>query len=918
MVVVINAKRGVLQGIPKELRINSEDTETLVISKIFLVEDALLRSLIRIVSRTTDTITYEVGEVSPDDLLRDPYAFNSVSSEKFKTYFKSFSKFKNLKPKELLQVITVKLYSTLPDMFQDLSNEVKDFLKAVTIVKKELYSQTALVLFNLSEKTKKSLIQLEDGKYIYSLITSIADIQIAEDPIDAIAVMKEIQLSKEVPLAHVSHPITFKPLIKVWNGLPKEQLKNFLLLETKSVAGKVNIRRPRGLTFKVLSNTGEYLTVYLSKTSPKISLRCNWKTEDNAGFSDVRAYVKPANPLISQIQRIVGKSIKPIVSIKYAKVLCKIKQSGSVKNILKALNRSPSNLKLVSSTDSSVTFTIFNITADLKIIRADNSTSLLISGARQETQLFEVIDSVINLLHLTEGKTPEKPKIQTERPFAPNCPAPRKPRILRDSEVAKTYSINSPSGKLCCNDNEKYKYPGYTSKNDICCFAKDQRKKPNFKTSSVSRKIIFSDENVLAKPVILTDKLLQDGRLGVMPKIIADYFTDDFNRVGVADGTLLNAISYCLGTDFTRKKLEENFNHQLADSLDISYTSTIKYIRTEKNLSHSKLLSIAQKIISKNIVVITDTSVFCDEVVDFEFKDFIVLYTNKNKSKSNYEPLVKTIDYKTLQKIFTKKDIIEFLKIYHTSCQINFSPSLVPYSYVRLKEILSVKAQVLSENGKKCVFVVTSSGILPIVPQPSIYRLKVVSTKESTADAKTQYSLLESLNLDAYSCVGQIPNEGGKIIALLTKCKIIIPVKESQIIPKVPVLDDVEYVENLSFKSKRSEVSVDSRKLESEEYQRLRYDTQEMLKFNANIRNKLLKTKKSTNLVYAEKISVVQKLLDELKLKKNLKKLSLELLNDNEILNGDIRLNSLDSRRFVIRPTETVLATPEEIAAFFK
>jgi hypothetical protein len=636
--------------------------------------------------------------------------------------------------------------------------------------------------------------------------------------------------------------------------------------------------------------------------------------------------VKPIYPLINQIQEIAGKSTKPEITIKYAKILCKIKQSASTKNILKAFKASPNNLKLLNSSDSGVDFSvgIGGPKVSMRLIQADNSISVIVSGVKQETQLFEVLDSTVNLLNNTQGKTSQKKKIQSEKPFAPKCSVERKPRVLNVNEVAKTYTIDSTFGKLVCNDNEKYQYPGYTSKGDICCFAKDQRNKPNFTTKLNSRKIIFSDENVLSKPVIITDKVLDNGRIGNMPKIINDYFSEDFNRLGTEDGTLLAAISYC-GAKLTRKKLEENFNQQLADSLEISYTDTLRYIRSEKTLDHKKLLSIIQKIINKNIVVITETSVFCDEVVDFEFKEFIVLY----KNKANYEPLVKTINYKTLQKIFMKKDLVEFLKIYHASCQINFSPKLAPYTFVRLKEILNdsgskgskgsiITGQILSENGRKCMFIATSTGILPVIPSPPIYRLKIVKIEESVVDAKTQYSLLQNLEISAYNCVGQLTGKDEKVVALLTTCKIIVPVKESPVIPKVARVPDVEYIKNSKIKSKYSDANALRAISQNEEYQRLRYDTSTLLKHNTELKAKLLKVKKSIKIVYTEKISIVQKLLREFQLKKYLKKLSLDILNDDEILSGTLRLDSLDSRRFVLRPSETILYTPEEIAAYFK
>jgi hypothetical protein len=284
-----------------------------------------------------------------------------------------------------------------------------------------------------------------------------------------------------------------------------------------------------------------------------------------------------------------------------------------------------------------------------------------------------------------------------------------------------------------------------------------------------------------------------------------------------------------------------------------------------------------------------------------------------------------------------KKDLLEFLKIYHASCQINFSPILAPYTFVRLKEILSDKGsgsgssrskeskgdvgitgQILSESGKKCIFVATSSGILPIIPSPPIYRLKIVKIEDGLVDANTQYSLLQNLEVSAYNCVGQLIGKDEKVMALLTTCKIIVPVKESPAIPKVARVPDVEYIKNLKIKSKYSDANALRAISQNEEYQRLRYDTSTLLKHNTELRAKLLKVKKSTNTVYSEKISITQKLLKEFQLKKYLKKLSLDILNDDEILSGTLRLDSLDSRRFVLRPSETILSTPEEIAAYFK
>lgn len=913
MVVVKNIK-GIL-NIPKELEVRDDDPEASVIKKIFLVENVLIESGVRIVNRTDSSITYETIDVKTDDILKDPYAFPSVKSEKFKVYFKSFSKFKNLQPGELLQLVNLKLLQILPDMFQDNAREVEDFLNSVGQMKKRLYGEIGLVQIKLSEKTKKSLIDLTpQGKYVYSLLSSIVNLQINSEAIDYLKIMKEIKLSKDLPVAHAVNPETFKPLIKVWKGLPKEQLKKFLLSESNVVPGRVNIKRPKGLTFKILTQTEEYLTVFLSKTKPVLSIRCNWKTEDTASFSDTKVCVKPVSSLIQQIQSIANISFKPIVDTRYAKVLCKIKQSAPVKNILKSFKADSSNLKLSSSNETVIVFESGRVSVDLRLIKADNSITLLISGAKQESQVFDIIDSIVNILNNVEGKTSQEIKEKTVRPFAPNCNAARKPRVARNSELTKTYHIETTAGKIVCNDNEKYQYPGYTSKNDICCFAKDQRKKPNFKGNSVSRKIIFSDENILTKPVILTDKVLQNGRLGVLPKIIIPYFSDDFNRVGVSEGTLLEAVSYATNSKFSRKVLEEEFSQELADSLDISYSSTINYLRTEKKLHHSKLLGIIQKIIKKNVIILTETSVFCEEIVDFEFKEFLLFYF----TNGNYEPLVKTIDYKTLQKIFVKKELFEFFKIYHASCQIQFlPPNFAPFSYNRIKDTLNVSGQILNERGLTSFVVVKDSGILPVLQSKSLYKVKILKLKDSVVDAKTQLKLLNSMKEGPYACEGQVVVED-TTIALLTKSQILVPVKESILLETVPILTDIQYIDN-DIKTKSKYVDTSSQTLKDiEDYQLSRYSLSNSLKMNPEALSKLTMMKKSTNTVYIEKINITQKILKELGVKKYLKKLSLDALNNVEILSGNLRLESLDSRNFVKRPCEVVLATQEELQDYFK
>lgn len=912
MAVLVKRGKNTLK-IPKELEVKSDDSDSLVITKVFLVENVLLQSLIRIKTRTSEVIEIEVGEVATDDVLQDPYSF-APGSEKFKSYFKKFYKFKNLKPVELSSVIDLKLYQVLPDMFQDTANSNKDFLKVVDETKKSLYKKTALVLFNLSEKTKKSLIDVVDGKYVYSLLSSIVNIEVNTQPIDTGLVLKEIELSKEIPIAYTIDPVTFKPLVKVWNGLPKEQLKKFLLSETKVEAGKVNIRRPKGLTFKILGNSGEYLTVFLSKYFPRLSLRCNWNTEDTASFSDIKAYIKHTKLLIKQIQDISGvNDFKPEVNIKYAKILCKIKQASSIKNVIKAYGKERSNLTLMSSTDTDIIFTMGNVNVDLKLVKGDNSMSIAVSGAKQETQLFDVIDSIVNILNLTEGKTSQKIKEKTEKPFGKKCQTDRRPSLLKGSgEVVKTYFIETSEGKVVCNGNPKYQYPGYTSKNDICCFSKDQRNKPNFGSAKSGRKIYFSDENILSNAVILTDKILQNGRLGAMPKNIQNYFSDDFNRMGVFEGSLINCIGYLINGTITRKNLTEYFSKELAESLDIDFVETMKHIRYCKILDHRRVIGILQKMTSKNVIVITDTSIYCENTSFFEFKEFLLIY----KNQKFYEPLVKTIDYKTLQKIFTRKDLVEFLKIYDASCQINFSPSTVVYSYNRLKEIVNVKGQILSENGA-ATFVVTPDGILPIIVSPVIYGVKILKLKDSVVEPRKQCSLLNSTSEIAYECVGQIL-KNGLVVALLTGSKIIVPVKESSALKNVPVVTDLEYVENFNFKSSQVDKSLETMN-EEREFQRLRYSISSILKNNTEVHSKLMKTKKSLNLVYTEKVNVVQKILKELlQVKKYLKKLSLDILNNNDILRGNVRIDSMDSRNFIIRPTETVLATQEELDNYFK
>lgn len=991
-------------------KITASSKEPIITSSFVSLSDSKNNYYNTELDENIHTVYYHniVDHVKFADLIKNPYKFIDQGSPEFNNYYSKFSKiFNYLEKEDLIKLIDFVLYNGLPDLFQELKESSKRFEKDVGDQKKDFIKKYSFIKQKVPTSIANKLIEPGiNSKYKYSLLSSIVYINVSKSPIDIYKVIKDIKLSQDLPLAHTVDEHTFKAIIKIYKNTSKAQAEEWLL-NTRNGNGNINLKRPKGLTFKVLTSSGEYLNVLLSKKDPRITVRCNWSIDDNSTLSDISDCIKNVDNLANQIRRISGDEMNLTrnFSIKYAKIFFQIKINLSIKKIMKNISK-VNNLKLQENSSAEGNLKLVYIPMNYTIIIRENKgqgLNIHISGPRNENNVDDTIDEILYLIMISlEGKEiPKNTKVDIKispeklRDFGIvvdviGCQKNRRPRILKKTEHASTYHIVKDEIKIGCNDDKKYKYPGYTVKNVVCCFSKDQRDKEVFKRNEIivektPRKIILIDEKILAKPVIITEKILEEYRLGIIPKILEKYFTDEFNRIGtsyIGGDSLLSAVNYCIKSELSRNNIIESINLNLFLSLENgeikkkfeTMTKYRDYIRLEPNLDHSYLLDLLQDTLKINILVISKNKISCLNYSDFPYSNFILLY----KNKGNYEPLVKTIDYRTLQKKFKEQEISQFINIYNESCQINYiAINVAPPSFNKiLSSGIKIIGQVVNAYNN-ISFLHTEFGILPILPRIKAHNIPEIKLNTVLKTAKAQIKLLSKTKIPQYAPISQIINEEKETIGILTKSRIVIPTKPSSPESEVPIISDIQAFTDINdiihSSGKNSELRKDFAKITGnlELYQRFRYTVSENLKGNPEIKILLKNIKESTSIIFSDKVNFVRKIIKELlddqvlvgtisvkpvkniptvrrickkikescqidpycvssndgncllyiendKYPKIIKRLALEILSSMDILNSTIRAEFLDKSDFIKRDNEIVLLTKEDIQHYFR
>jgi hypothetical protein len=343
-------------------------------------------------------------------------------------------------------------------------------------------------------------------------------------------------------------------------------------------------------------------------------------------------------------------------------------------------------------------------------------------------------------------------------------------------------NVNQP-----CEIHAKKPYFGYNLNSFPCCFDK---KRPE----QASRK--RKETNVTKQHIITTDKILESGRLGTLPRSLQDSLVrakdGTYYRMGVVQNksSLLNVINLATDQNLTRDALAEKVGDYFSFLNIQSVFSEAEFksyiLNQEWNIEfvHNFLL----RTTAVNIVVLdilapeTGVRIICNEKKsDLQFtKNIIVL-----KRQNNYELLVEKNDNDNdVTKSFgTDHPVIQMLADFAMqSCVVEdkyplnfaFDKSL---SYDVVWSKVKVKSQVVNAFNKVVVLITNTSVPIPITSRSIIEGIEITRTLEPVAWdlLSKEYKKLSKTFKVPFEARAQVVKDN-RAIGILTNFGVFIPI----------------------------------------------------------------------------------------------------------------------------------------------
>lgn len=348
--------------------------------------------------------------------------------------------------------------------------------------------------------------------------------------------------------------------------------------------------------------------------------------------------------------------------------------------------------------------------------------------------------------------------------------------------------INAP-----CQHHPKNKIFGYNLNSYPCCFDKER-------DPIISRKKKISD--ITKQHILISDKILDYQRIGYLPQNLHDVFNklikgdNKYYRMGIVqnNAAFLNAILLALENNIGNKTLNNSnefkkyivnyLNENTNDypklnggNISLKYgklQNYIDYILETKNiLVWNDLIDIIQRISNTNILIIDipykssdstniadyeNITLICNPYIKYnKSNDYIILIKRLN----TFEVIINMMEDNLIQSKFkynesdsVNTNIINFLLDYYQSSCVreNVFPEAFSfdelYTLSELNNILkdtehSIIAQVINKF-KKVVYIMTKKGVLIPIKETGITSIGKTVTLQSLDDNK------KLLNLDQY------------------------------------------------------------------------------------------------------------------------------------------------------------------------
>lgn len=463
------------------------------------------------------------------DNLRKLDYINIYSDED--RYKKTFEHYKNIYS-DLTDVLfdnafKILLYQFDKIQYENLLNDVKTFALQVVERQKKYIAKWSKIDSILNPIISlESQIDFKDTNISKILNLELTFFNRASFPqmFNIFNVFNNVKLSDKYLSAIISGNFLRKkePVLKIFDNLPtnlsKNDIKDWIINEKKK-DNVISFKKIKGIVFKIFYN--DILFTLNLTPSGNISIYFD-------SYSKINMYVEvDYNTIINYMNDIYTDFISYLNefdNIYNSNIVLSntefeyniIQLSGEFntsqriqKNafsefcLQKTVNENLFTLKDVKSLDNISLFYTKNIQDDTKGITVNirdnpyvlDSSSITILGCRNLLHAL-IIMKYITLINYYNTKVietePDEPqklkkkstikdlKKQGVETISTNCQKPRQPIVDQDSvPLEGSYKLVWKNQTYIC-PKEEYKYPGFTNKNIVCCFSKDQRRTPKY------------------------------------------------------------------------------------------------------------------------------------------------------------------------------------------------------------------------------------------------------------------------------------------------------------------------------------------------------------------------------------------------------------------------------------------------------
>lgn len=770
---------------------------------------------------------------------------------------------------------------------KDFSYDIKQWEASVKNTKKEINEKYSLISYDDNtpqEKLKNYLFYDEkSGDFLYSILNFISTYKLLDEKLDILKIIKEYPLDKTVPVMITSSLEDGKSMIKIYKNFPKEKIQEWYI-NRDDETGVLSLKRVKGLSFKLKSKKDNFSTVILARDTGRISIRSSWFKKNYFNYDGIYDILKGLSIVVKKIGGVLNKDImldKVInTSINFTFNTKKYVSLNKLKIGLKKFNNLFSTNVDTLNNDKNIIDVVYlpdNLVVTIRIgeLFDENSgnyfktNNINVSGISNKEQITSVIKMLGNLLASSDEKTNpitifKDYKFQTiyneedsSKPIdkkeklnikelrnkgvlidSVNCQKDRQPTIYNDTAILpneKSYDLIYKGNRFLCN-NKSYIYPGFTNKNILCCFSKDQRKKPVF-IRNIDKKEIKSDKNtflylpdslILKTNIITTGKILENERIGLLQDSFYKIFPKNYYRLGVYQSktNFLNVILRALKDDKTDKKqiiekiknLPDDEKKKFLNSKFPDYTSIYDYIDNEF-LDHKLISDLFSYIFKVNIIVfdVKENSISCKKLLYLPYKKYIFILKN---NKINYELIIQKVSKNLIEYVFNTDDekykllVKNIIELYKKSCILNYTGYPTPPLNIveMINKGISVKSQIINAFNKVVYISTKELGLIPVIPTKPLQDIKISNIKKNILKAKQQYDLLLKTDINYLQPKGQILNSKNKdkTYGIVTSSGLIIPTQPSENLLNVPVIHRI-LVENIDTLLKNKTPNYDAR-----------------------------------------------------------------------------------------------------------